>query len=142
MKHSPFFLVLLMLITACAGGKSIPLVDEEIVEFIGPNYQEIFPGQEDGQKLLILTFPAKSLMNGYTIDSVYFQGYHEPIQTNITDLAIEFRAKILVPNEKVEIVPPYPLLDNEALLSYRDDQGKRKLFKVKNILRKEPIFQP
>jgi len=143
MRQIPIYAALLIFVaTACVGGKKITLVDEQIIEFQTPYYQEIFPGQQDGQKLLILTLPIKVINYGYKVDSVYFHGYHEALMTNINGNAQEFRAKILIPSEKVEIIPPFPILETEALVSFTDDKGRRKMFKVENIVRKEPIFQP
>jgi len=143
MKNYQIYTLLLVgLIASCIGGKKIPLVDEEIIFFNEPYYQEIFPGQEDGQKRLLLTLPVQTFTTGNDFDSVYFHGFHVSLLRNVNQMKVEYSAKILVPKEKVEIIPPYPLTDSEALLSYTDIKGKKKLMKVENILRKEPIFQP
>jgi hypothetical protein len=40
------------------------------------------------------------------------------------------------------IVPPYTIVENEALVSYIDIEKKKRYFKVSNLEMREPMYLP
>ncbi len=140
MKIVTLFLVLV--VVSCAGGKLLPIDQTEHIGFKQSYIQEVIPGQEDGEKLMLLTFPIEKITQGYQLDSVYYKTYFTRLITSTSDEEQKLMAKINMQRDTVKIVPPYPLLDTEALIRYTDPEGNRKLYKVENIQIKEAIYRP
>jgi len=134
--------LLVLLVVSCAGGKMIRIDQTENIKFKSSYLQEVLPGQEDGEKLMLLTFPVEKIAPGYQLDSVYYKTYFTRLITSASDDEQKLMAKISVQSDTVKIVPPYPLLDTEALIRYTDPEGNRKLYKIENIQTKEAIYRP
>lgn len=140
MKIYTYLLVLLAF--SCADSKLVSHEQTADIKFKSSYLQEVIPGQEDGEKIMVLTFEIENIAPGYQLDSVYYKTYFTRLITNSSEVEPKLMAKIRLQSDTVKIVPPYPLLDTEALIRYTDPLGVRNFYKVENIFRKEPIFQP
>jgi hypothetical protein len=143
----PVALICLALIAGCSDSKNIMLDKDSALVFDAPHWQEIFPGQEDGQKSMVLFLPYSLALENYNVDSVYFKGYHEPLKStqmgkNGGNDYLVYRAHIMLEENKVAIVPPFEILEDQALVSYNNRDGERRYFIVENIIKGEAIYMP
>lgn len=134
--------LIVLLVVSCAGGKTIRIDQTENIKIKSCYLQEVIPGQEDGEKLMLLTFFIEKIAPGYQLDSVYYKTYFTRLITSVSEDEQMLMAKISFQSDTVKIVPPYPLLDTEALIRYTDPEGTRKLYKIENIQTKEAIYRP
>lgn len=136
------FLFGLIGFSACSGGKYTPLNENPALRISEAYWQEIVPGQEDGIRQIVLFFPIAESAAGYAIDSVYFKGYHDALKLYETKKNQGFRTTFSIVKDRAIIQPPYAIAENEALISYTDENGKKRYFKVGNIVQAESIFMP
>lgn len=136
------YLVGLMGFCACSGGKYTPLNEDPALRIVEAYWQEIVPGQEDGIKTIVLFLPITENVAGYDVDSVYFKGYHDALKPYDTPKNRGFRATFSVVKDRTVIQPPYVITENAALISYTDENSKKRYFKVENIVQAESIFMP
>ncbi len=140
MKIYTFLLVLLAV--SCADSKLVSHEETTVIKFKTSYIQDVIPGQEDGEKLMVLTFEIEKIAPGYQLDSVYYKTYFTRLIPSNSGEDQKLMAKIRIQTDTVKVVPPYPILDTEALIRYTDSLGVRNFHKVENIIRKEPIYQP
>ncbi len=138
----PITLVFILIVASCTSNKNIGLDTKPLLIIENPYWQKIFPGQEDGDKQMVLILPYDMALENYKVDSVYFKGYHERLKESTMSGKTVYRARITLQDNLNLITPPYTIEENEALVSYEDKNGTKRHFRVKNILRKEPIYMP
>ena len=139
------FLVALVLVfvQSCTGSKEIVLNESPDVEVIAPTWTEIMPGQEDGQKTIVVFLPVANEKQKYAVDSIYFLGYHQALTYKTkTSAGGGYQAIIVVGKDNNSVEPPYELTSNQALVSYLDAKKVRHYFRVSDIKKAESIFMP
>jgi hypothetical protein len=131
------------IVQSCTGSKEVYLNETPEVVVMEPTWQEIMPGQEDGQKMMILFLPIESQVVDYNIDSIYFKGYHQNLTYKSKSSSSEgYQAVIVLDDNKAKVEPPVELLENQALVSYIDVDLVRRYFKVSDFKQAESIFMP
>ena len=138
----PIALIIAVTIFSCSGGKNVSLDKDPLLRIENPYWQKIIPGQEDAPQSMILILPYSVELMNYYVDSVFFKGYHgELVQSVINGQAV-YRIHIMIEENQTIIAPPFPIEENEALVSYIDLDKIRHYFKVGNIIMKEPLIMP
>lgn len=134
----------LTLLVGCSGSKNITNEKEieSSIAFVNPYYQEVFPGQQDGVKSMILYFPSNDTAPEYKPDSVYFKGYQEVLTTYKNPQGQGFRTNVEMKENAVVVNPPQPLSENEALVLVVYPDGKKRYIKVGKLTKRESIFMP
>lgn len=137
------FAVLGVIIQGCTGGKEIALNETPEVSVISPTWQEIIPGQEDGQKMMVVFLPIEGQNENYAIDSIYFKGYHQNMTyKSKSSSGTGYQAVIIMDDAKEKVDSPFELLENQALVSYFDMNKVRCYFKVSDLKQAESIYMP
>ena len=130
-------------VQSCTGGKEVVLNETPAVQVSGPTWQEIVPGQEDGNRMMIVFLPVANQNENYAIDSIYFKGYHQNMTfKSKSNSGKGYQAVVVLKDDRDVVVPPYELLENQALVSYFDTLEVRRYFKVSELTQKESIFMP
>ncbi|MFT5822826.1 MAG: hypothetical protein ACI8ZM_004083 [Crocinitomix sp.] len=137
------FAVVGAIVQSCTGSKEVALMETPEVKVVGPTWQEIVPGQEDGQKMMVVFLPVESQVENYAIDSIYFKGYHQNMTyKSKSSSGAGYQAVIILDAGKEKVNPPFELLKNQALVSYFDMNEVRRYFKVSDLKQAESIFMP
>jgi len=140
-----FFLsvaVVALALIGCTGSKETMLNKQPALVFDDPYWIQIVPGQPDGKKSIVLFLPYSMALENYAVDSAYFRGYHVPLKTSEMEGKKVYRARIMLEQDHVAVVPPYEIEENQALLTYVNREGVRRYFIVENIVQGESIFMP
>lgn len=143
MKYSIGLVIGLIIFASCSGGKEVGLDTAPLLQIKGPYWQEVISGIQDDPKTMILILPYVTELGSYQVDSVYFKGYHEALVKSMmqNDQPV-YRTRINIDQPMTPIVPPYTILENEALVSYIDLEKKKRYFKVSNLEMREPMYLP
>ncbi|NOQ73665.1 MAG: hypothetical protein GQ574_16785 [Crocinitomix sp.] len=137
------FIVLGAFAQSCTGNKEIMLNETPEVTVVGPTWQEIMPGQEDGQKMMVVFLPVENQVIDYNIDSIYFKGYHQNMTyKSKSSSGAGYQSVIVIDDSKAKVDSPVELLENQALVSYFDVDKVRRYFKVSDFAQAESIFMP
>lgn len=142
MKILLSFSVFLLVLIGCSGGKNAMLNKNPALVFDNPYWIEVVPGQQDGQKSMVLFLPYSMALENYAVDSAYFRGYHVPLKKSKMQESEVYRAKIMLRDDDTPATPPFDILNNQALVSYTDKEGNRRYFIVDNIVQGESIYMP
>jgi hypothetical protein len=143
MKYAIGFVIGLIFLASCSGGKEVGLDSSPLLQIRGAYWQEVISGQQDDPKTMILILPFVTELGSYKVDSVYFKGYHEAlVKSMMQDDKPVYRTRINIDQPMTAIVPPYAIEENEALVSYIDLEKKKRYFKVSNIEAREPMYLP
>jgi hypothetical protein len=143
MKYSIGFVIGLIFLASCSGGKEVGLDSAPLIQIKEAYWQEVIPGQRDQPKSMILILPYVTELASYQVDSVHFKGYHEAlVKSMMQNNQPVYRTRINIDQPMTPIVPPYAIVDNEALVSYIDLEKKKRYFKVSNIEAREPMYLP
>jgi hypothetical protein len=135
--------LLVVFVQSCTGSKEIVLNESPDVEVVAPTWTEIMPGQEDGQKTIVVFLPVTSENEKYAIDSIFFQGYHQELTYKTkTSAGAGYQAVIAVGKDNNSVEPPYELTGSQALVSYFDAKNVRHYFRVNDIKQADSIFMP
>lgn len=137
------FSLLLVLVQSCTGSKEVLLNETPEVSVVTPSWQEIVPGQEDGKKMMVVFLPVANELENYAVDSIYFKGYHQNLTyKSKSSSGAGYQAVITLESDKEAIEPPYEILEDQALISYFDENKARRYFKVSDIKQAESIYMP
>ena len=137
------FVVLGAMVQSCTGSKEVALNENPAVKVTSPTWQEIIPGQEDGQKMMVVFLPVENPVENYAIDSIYFKGYHQNMTyKSKASSGAGYQAVIVMDASKPKVESPIELLENQALVSYIDMNKVRGYFKVSDLKQAESIFMP
>lgn len=142
-KIAGFIALVLILVQSCTGSKEAILNEAPTVQVVGPTWTQIVPGQEDGLRKMVIFLPVTAEQENYAIDSIYFKGYHESLIYKAKSASVMgYQAVITIDKTKEAIIPPFELVENQALISYYDAEKTRHYFKVSGFKEGDSIFMP
>lgn len=143
MKKVPIlFIVALAIISACSGSKNMPLDKDPLLRIEDPYWFKVMPGQQDAEKFSVLIIPVVTVLESYQPDSVYFNGYHEPLQLTGMDGKTVYRAQLFENQQNDTVQAPHELKKDQALMSYYTPDTIKRYILVENIIQGETIFMP
>lgn len=152
-----FILFLAAILTSCSSKKiSKTFSSQDFSVEQQPYYEEWSGGAPGSGSGVTLYFPT-SVMEGHTLQAIYFQGMENNIANFISNdkkmLVTRFRYSSSITNmssdSKEEFgneapqldTIPFQLLDDQAVIAFQAD-GKLKFVQLNNIIKKESIAFP